>query len=317
MSEVDAKRKFSNSMYVLKFWAIVSVICAHSGVAACSNPIIARCLYNFSAVGVCIFFLLSGYFFHVKDSFSAFAKKKEIGIGAPWLVAATLTYCIRFVGKGFYVDVFEYINYLFGNGSLYYYLTVLMLFYFTYYFLYKYKTVLYGSIVLSIVSIFLTAFEVISLYPYLNPFNWCGFFATGILLQNVSLEKVSKGQHAIIVSVCGVVWLTLTLLGMNTGYYWFPLSLVNEVLLIGALFSVSCLIGGVVGKGLAEVGKLTFPIYLYHLPLVWQLPQGNSVWIVFTRIFVTLGICFTVFFLLKLLSKKFFKKPIEILLGIK
>ncbi len=319
MSETDIKKKFSDSMYILKALSMLSVVCAHSGVAACRNQMLAQFLYNFSTVGVCIFFLLSGYFFHAKMSFGKFAKKKVISLCVPWLFAATLTYALRFVRSDIYCNIPEYISYVLGNGSLYYYLTVIIIFYCVYYCLGKYESVLYTSIALSTASIFLTAFEIIDVYPYLNPFNWCGFFAAGVLLQKAPLEKISLRTHAIIAISTGVVWSLLTMLGMNAGYYWFKFSLFNEILLICALFSLSVLICEMpFVKGImTELGKLTLPIYLYHLPIVWQMPGGNSVFITFIRIFGTVGICFAAFFALKKMARGFLKKTIEVLIGIK
>lgn len=318
MNQVISKR-LSDNLYVLKALSIVSVVTAHSTFLDCNNRFIGALLGNFSCAGVCIFFVLSGYFFCVpNESFLQFFRKKTLRICLPWVIAASITYSLRFLKSGFYINIPEYIKYLIGYGSLYYYLTMLLVLYLIYWIIGNNKIAVYISIVLSLLSVILTAYEIIDVYPYLNPLNWCVFFAAGILLRSYKLEIIPKRLNVIVSIIFGVILIFFAFLGVKGEYYWFPFSLLNETMHIIFLYCVSCLISGFLRGLLKQLGKLTFPIFLYHMPIITHLFNSSTVEMLFLKIILTVCICFFVFFLIKKLISRFTKlRIIAIMLGIK
>ena len=84
---------------ILRFLAILSVICAHVSTDSSSyaNLVVRSC----GTVGVGLFFFLSGYFFYYnKKDFIFFWKTKFKTIIVPWLFCGTIDWLYVVLRKG-------------------------------------------------------------------------------------------------------------------------------------------------------------------------------------------------------------------------
>ena len=195
----------------------------------------------------------------------------------------------------------------------------------------------YASILLTLCSCILTSCNVIpqtvntdkwlfTYYtnPYLNIFNWIGFFGLGILLNKFDLLKkysnISCKYKGIIGSVCFAGWLILAVF-VETSYYWTVWSLLNECLLLIALYSAVHLFSNFDNafmKGLLLIGKNTLFIYLYHLPLVSKiLPMNSAVINLLRPCLVLLIFCAVIWIIKKLMKKPKMQMMTGVLIGIK
>lgn len=320
MTTVDKNSgvEFSNTMYQWKAIALVSIVMAHSWYTYIENPYVVSICARFTKFGVFVFLFLSGYFFDPqKYTFSEFWKKKLRTLGIPWIVAAALTYCLRFRVYGFYVDIKEFVNWTLGNGSWLYWLSILVMCYLIYWKVFKSKTLCILSVGLTIASLLLTAFGRLPavvdtdkwaftyLNPYLNIFNWIGIFALGILAKNGKLEELVmkftqssvKAWAAVFISILG--WMVLAKIDPNTEYWSWGGVLAEPLMSIGAL-AISCRVkNGRLDKILSKIGKITLPIYLYHMPIQEQILKSReslaNVRFAFLRPVITILICTMIF----------------------
>ena len=315
----------SDRLYCLRVFAILSVILAHSSYTAVQTAAAVKLLAAFSAVGVVVFFTLSGYFFRdYEKGFGFFFRKKILWLLIPWAFWGVATYAVNFLQKSFSFRVLSALNYLIGNGSYLYFLSVLTILFLVYYRLHRYLWFHYLMIGLSLVSIVLTTLEIVpvevstekwlfmSYNPYLNPLNWAGFFSVGALLRKYRIFErwyaLSKPVHACIGVFLLAGWLTLALLSNGSlNYYWAHSSLPNELLLFGVLLEVVFLVPGAVARLFAPVGKWTLPVYLMHIVLVTHILTGRfsaNFPLAVLRPVLTLAICCGLLWVIRFLSEK-------------
>ncbi len=321
----EQEQSISRRLYCLRVFAILSVILAHSSYTEVQAETAVKLLGAFSTVGVVIFFTLSGCFFRDYDKgFGYFFRKKILWFLIPWAFWGVATYSVNFLNNGFSFRLLPAGNYLIGNGSYLYFLSVLTILFLVYYRLHRYLWFHFLMIGLSLVSIFLTVVEVIpvgvsaekwlftSYNPYLNPLNWAGFFSAGALLRKYRLFErwyaLPKLVHACIGVFLLAGWLPLALLSNESlNYYWARFSLLNELLLFGFLLEVVFLLPETVARLLAPIGKWTLPIYLMHIVLVTHILTGRfstNLPIAFLRPILTLAICSGLLWAVRFLSKK-------------
>jgi len=327
---------FSNRLYLLKAIAIFGVITLHSNYSVGSFPFVTRFIGNFAAVGVIIFFILSGYFFNAKEASGEFWRKKSLYFIIPWMIGGSLVYSVRILG-GDSLEVKGYVNFLFGNGSYLYFATILFLTYLLFRVFRGTMLVVYTSMGFTLSSCILTSCNVIpqtvdankwifTYYtnPYLNIFNWIGFFGFGILLKKFDLLKkysnIQPKYKWLISTACCIGWLILCLF-VETAYYWTPWSLLNEGLLLIVLYSAVHLFSRferVWMEGALLIGKNTLFIYLYHLPFIGKLLPMNQAVINLIRPWIVLIIFYVFICIVKKLSQKpKMKSMVGILIGIK
>lgn len=128
-------------IYALKVFALFSIVSAHCWTIATKtnqiNNVFSSILSQIGSIGVGIFFILSGYlFFKNKRSFSAFFLNKIKTVMIPWILVGTTVYFYVFFRKEG-VELNSWINFLLGNGSYLYYLTLLIVFYLMFFILRK------------------------------------------------------------------------------------------------------------------------------------------------------------------------------------
>lgn len=146
----------SDVLYIMKFFAVISIVFAHSLIANVSNDFLRSFLSIFKCVGVYIFLILSGYFFNYRKYKNLFELliSKLINIVIPWFFCGLLVYFSRFISQPFKLDFFEIGNWLLGNGSYLYFLTMLFLIYVIIYLFPKKDIYYYLFIGFTLISIF-------------------------------------------------------------------------------------------------------------------------------------------------------------------
>lgn len=322
----NTEKTFSDVMYQWKAIALVSIVMAHSWYSYIENLRLVVFCGRFTKFGVFVFLFLSGYFFTPqKHTFCAFWKRKITTIGVPWIVAAIITYCIRFRIYGFYFDIKEIVNWILGNGSWLYWLTILMFCYLIYWKLYKSNLFCSISVIITILSLMLSMRGILPtnvdtdkwvftyLNPYLNILNWNGIFALGILAKEGRLVKVvNKFQDTSIIAyltigISGIGWMLLSKYDLNYEYWSWGGILAEPLMSIGALAIICRIKNEKINILLTRVGKITLPIYLYHMLIQEQVLKskealGNFGY-AFLRPVITIGICCVIFWCIDYVTK--------------
>lgn len=186
----------------------------------------------------------------------------------PWLVSGTLVYLYVYLRKP-PMSLSGYAAFLLGNGSYLYYLTMLACMYLVFTWpVMRSKPVLYACIIVTAcVSVF--ALNVPKFTPYLNIFNWVGYFALGILCGQSCdgseriFARLTRWQG--VVHAFTVTLITVMVLQNRAGSYW------------GGICAVAAWSGALsillLGRRLARVrflqwlGEDSLFIYLWHMPI--------------------------------------------------
>lgn len=185
-----------NYIYIIKAFAIFSVVCAHSASIPYNfgykNQLISSILNSFGSIGVPIFFLISGYLLNKnKRTFKEFFKRKITSIFLPWIFCETIVWLYVVLRKGG-VSFLSWLSFLLGINHSTYYLTVLTIFFVVYFYLNRFNSFLIITGLISIISIVTTNLGVnninaMTLTPYLNPINWMLYFSIGIVINKYRL----------------------------------------------------------------------------------------------------------------------------------
>lgn len=273
INELDRK-----AISLLRILAIFSVITAHvNNVSMVNGTIgwIVACFWDaFGQVGVVCFFILGGFLYHREvDDGKKFAKKKFISIIIPWLLSACLTYALSCI-LNHHIDFIGALKWIMGFGTWYYYVTVFLVFLFLFKAIWRRDGILYACMVLTICSIAIynlipSILYQIPLTPYLNIFNWIGFFALGVIIRKKNLHtrfsKVGALVFALIVSVFSLV---LMFISDRFGYFYL-LSIFWELSAAMILWFTARYLAERKWTGaFVPVGNDTYCIYLFHMQIV-------------------------------------------------
>ena len=268
--------KVSNSLYVLRAFAIGCVVFAHCGTVDdatleisyfCSNYI--RSL--FTACGVSTFMILSGFFFFFETNpFRQFVFKKIKNLVFPWILTGIIVYLYEALRKG--GDIIEGIAFVFGYGSYLWYMTVLFALYIIFFFGRKSKWFLRVIPFVSIASYILNPlfYSVVDIREirYLNFVNWALFFWMGFILAKYGLLE----RLIIHMKKYGIIYLFIYFLciaaklcfSLDINYwciYYAPYTLIAFPVFLWLSYLIrDCVF-------LVDVGKDSFCIYLIHLPV--------------------------------------------------
>lgn len=300
----------------IKGLAIISVVSAHCNAVLDTNNrfavISSLLLQNIGTLGVICFFVISGILFHhPSKNVGQFFKKKVKNIVIPWFISATCIYLYVYFRKP-PITLKGYINFVFGNGSYCYYLTVLMVLYT----LFTFLSFMRKNLVL-IVCEGLTVISTIYFYniggvnPYLNIFNWIGYFALGVQISENQEIWTSLKQRivphisflAILSSGFYIFILIYQLYYQKSGGYWNGINVIFGW--IGSITIV--LIAIIIEKGkdniirriIFQAGVESFGIYIWHMPMAGIVAHimciGPMNWLVLIRPIIVLLIMLTVF----------------------
>lgn len=335
--------EISKTLYRLKALAVISIVMAHSCYTEIPNRIVVMLFHRYATAGVFIFFLLSGYFFNTAKGmtfFVKFWKKKARFLVAPWLTGAILLFAYGFITGGQKLSIMNFINYVLGNGSFFYYLTVLCFCYLICWPLMlsaRRQCYMIVLVLITVLSVLCTSAQILPsivdkqkwvftyLNPYLNVFNWVGIFGLGCLFREYNIiskfikQLNQRGMFRIFVFF-NVLWVGLCFLD-NKISYWSNMSLLTEFCLFVCLLIIS--VGWKKGDTiLEEIGKVTLPIYIYHMPIQSQILSTGiwrqSVFGAVLRPVLTVLLIYAILFLGKLLFQKIkLEKMFMLLLGLR
>lgn len=300
----------SNSLFVAKAFAILSVICAHMTFTNeyMVADIIRSCL---AQIGVCVFFILSGFFYKRQENdCKEFWSKKLNNVLVPWFLISTCTFMLSVViNRSLSGFPLSYVKYFLGFGSLYWYMTISFILFAVFKYITKnWQLVL--CVIISIISVYLSFFNIIPhnqyFNQYLNPFNWVGFFALGILLRKFNLLDKLTNTKAFVLSFIGLaISIVAATVFREKEFmsYIDATSLFTEVFGFTAVLNFSNWLAN--SKLLVDIGKKSFFIYLMHIQFVGfinsRLPY-NPVFLVL-RPFIALAVCYVVAVLFKCILK--------------
>jgi len=251
----------SERFNILKVLSILSVIMAHS--RKVNLGWVSYATEVLGALGVVIFFIIAGYYFNLnKYGYAIFFKRKIQTIIIPWVFTGSILFL---VGNEF--TVLRWLNWLAGNGSYLYYLTILIILYVLFGKIQN-RNVLFLLIVLNICSLIYTNMFLLPtntlITNYLNPLNWVGFFSIGVLLQKQNSLLVTVDRYSFLFPF---LFLVFCIVGYkfepNYGGYFSKLAFFIEITGAGSLFLLSKYLlrySSVFNKA----ADLSFTIYLVH-----------------------------------------------------
>ena len=302
-------------IYALKVFAIISIVSAHCFTITNTNKLnilFSWLLGQIGSIGVGIFFIISGYLFlNKKHDIKVFFIKKINTIFLPWIVTGTAVYLYIYLRKGG-LGFSSWLNYLLGNGSYLYYLTLLTIFYFLFFYTLKNKMFILSTIILSILSIVLTAMGLLEdINPYLNPLNFIGYFSVGIIIAEknnlLNIAKKIANYKLLLVSIYIVLLLLIRSFGVSAGYWGYATLLVQPVAICSVLSLAT--IGFIYNDKILQLGVQSFSIYLLHMPVagVVTFIFNHFDWWILTlvRPLIIIGITIGFIYLYKLLGEIF------------
>ena len=256
------------------------------------------------------FFVISGFFYkRTKGDTKKYWSKKVKTVFIPWILFAIGTFALSILlNKSLEGFPLSFVKYFLGIGSLYWYMSMsIVMFVIFKYITKRWQLVL--CVIISIVSVYLTAFHIIPVVPYfnqyLNLFNWIGFFAIGILLRKENLlEKLINTKSFIISLIIVVASIIVAVLRDNeVKSYVDVTSLFTEVFGLVFILNLSNWLAN--NKLLIDIGKKSFFIYLMHIQvagiITTRLPYNAFFFIL--RPFIALAVCYIVSVVFKYLLK--------------
>lgn len=224
----------------------------------------------------------------------------------PWLFLGIVSYCVvKFNKYLFYFNPLEITNWLLGNGTYLWFLSVLLICEIIFLIIPLNNRISssYFFIILTIISVSLTSYGILpisidiksfaftSYNVYLNIFNWIGMFAFGLILrENNTLYKFifqSKARLILTAAVCIIIFFTISILFQGellqkSSGYWVPYSLITELVSFIFYYLLAWQLKN--WSQLISVGKVTLPIFILHAPVVGILNKVFSTSVVFTTI---------------------------------
>lgn len=215
-------REMSERIYKIKAICILFAISMHM---TSKNE---NCHYIMKAIGISavpMFYFLSGYFYNYNKSLREIIVGTLEKICIPWWIWGTITY---FLGTCISARVFlfkDLVLWIFGKGTWYYYLTVLMILYI----IFKYFNSLKFCVIcicFNFISYLVYSYKILGQvefeFYYLNIFNWIGFFAFGIMAKKLNLLnkilQICDNNKKWILILFLIVFIFRVKLYANTGY---------------------------------------------------------------------------------------------------
>lgn len=261
-----ADRGLSDSFFEYKTLAIICVAAAH---CSYEDAVINRISGVWGTIGVPIFLAISGYFTKFDEPAQKFWNKKLRNIIIPWLLYGLITYLIGVV-LGTTFSVYGLIKWIVGNYTWLYFVPVLLTC-FVIYRISQHGLYMLATMIIFLLSNILTTLKLID-YPtwltsYQLVFNWCGFFAVGILLkQKDFIFRYSKTKiiYKLLILMLFCVFGIVYICSVSPSY-WSVFALPYEFVSIVALFGLACILQS--HKLLVDIGKKTYVIYFLHMQL--------------------------------------------------
>ncbi|MFP3154186.1 acyltransferase [Lachnospiraceae bacterium ZAX-1] len=278
----------SRKIDLLKFLAVVSIICAHCNTinedSGILNLMASYYLHAVGTIGVGLFLVLSGYLFYQSDykshmKWKAYVKKKMIRICPAWFFCGSLVYIYTIIRKSDFRSLGGWFLWMFGKGTYLYFIPALLACYAIFWFIYKNDKQVLFIMLLSVMSWLLTTFGIFPMeYAYVNILNWVLFFAIGIILASQqskhTINMVDGNKHSALkwafVGSIALMLIILLVLCKNQIqiFYWSKGYLVFELIAGVAFLGVAkFLLKSKFCSQLCKIGNSTLAIYLLHMPI--------------------------------------------------
>jgi peptidoglycan/LPS O-acetylase OafA/YrhL len=273
----QAEREF---IYIWKAIALLSIISAH--VAATSENASAvelfcsRLISSWGSYGVPAFFIASGYLYErtlQNHDIKYILQNKFKGLIIPWLFCGTLVWLYVVLRKG-NITVSSWLNFVSGNNSYLYYMTITIVIYVMYIFLRKKDLYIYLGICMWLFNnIFAFALRLETSFSiYLNVFVWLGWFLIGALIQKKNLQnyiQVFAGSKWTLLALSGICYvLYICFFGSEMSYwhkFYLPVEALSLLVMLFLTYTVkSCLKNNTL---LVNIGRDSFSLYLLHMPI--------------------------------------------------
>jgi len=268
---VNSKTRISEIFRNARTIAILTVIAAHITIRD------AKWLSNLysaiGSIGVIAFFLISGYYYK-RESFATLCKKKLKNIIIPWLVLGVVVYVGNSLLSASQLSLLELIKWLLGYKTYLYFVPVLLCCFVVFY--YNNLILIIFAILLNVLSIILTATGILPpllshvfITNYLNIFNWIGFFAIGLLLKKLDVDKLYsfiKNTRFVCIVISCASTIGLSLVGYEVGYFS-ALGWLYELIATLSIFGL-CSFEFMNNRFVVSISELSYPIYLLHMLFV-------------------------------------------------
>lgn len=299
----------NKTIYYMKGLAIISVVCAHCNSVPNTTGRFAHVssliLSNVGTFGVICFFILSGFLFHFKGGqIKQFFLKKLKYICVPWLISATCVYLYVYMRKP-PIQVITWINFIIGNGSYCYYMTMLMILYmiFTIFpFMRSNMACLICEIITMVCCIVPQQTEI---SPYLNILNWIGLFALGLHISNnkaffekIAIHILEKKWRFFLIYF---ILFSAQIYSDRSGWYWDGFNVIIcwggalTIFIIASCLKKSKWIGGI----LQTIGEYSFAIYIWHMPIAGiianLMSKSKLLWMIILRPVIVIAMVLAIF----------------------
>ena len=258
----------SKTFYWMRTFALIAVVMAHANYLQTDSQFLNRLITSFSDCGVAVFFFASGAYWRWRPLGSTL--KHITKLLPPWIILGSLVYAIGSIKGGF--SLVSWLCWLVGKNTYLWYLTIYAVIQIVFSILrIERKRNLVVCILITAVFRVLTAYLEISGYrAFLNPLNWVGFFAAGVLFrQNTNVQRDNSKYmrfYPILAAIAIVVFAYLDTLMPSTRLdYWTYFDCFSQFSWIVVLFFVSHTLVGLHGY---EIGKASLPIYLLHISVI-------------------------------------------------
>lgn len=256
----------STALYFVKAMAIFASVAAHVSLIDLTTTLsglVTRFWDMFSCISVGNFLIVAGILYtRTAGDSEDFWKRKLHNMVLPWLFCGTLTYAYRLL-CGVPGSIQDYIYWLLGNGSWLYYITVHLFMLVLFQPIWQCTPALWGCVILNAIQLVFPCIPSPFGNAYLNPANWAGFFALGILLRRQGL-RFSLG---FLVGSLVVFLVSVAVVYHRWIYSYFHI--LNALYSVSAFFVLFALGRRLAGTRLAQsirlIGSDTYCIYLLHM----------------------------------------------------
>lgn len=275
MNLPNLEHKDSLAIDFVKSVAIFATIAAHTNGTEATGPFTEAVSVFWGlvgSIGIGSFWIVGGSLYNrtAGDS-GTFWRKRAVSLILPWIFCAVLTWSYRRI-RGYGNGVFDLLLWTVGYSSVYYFafMNLLMLAFFK--LLHNRTWALWSCVAVTGACAIAASRGIVNPVDtligsqYLNPMNWAGYFALGILLRRKGL-RIGKGLMAAAALVFAVI--SVIAFRMKLSGFFHVVCVIFAVSGFLVLFWLGRkLAATAAAKAFRWIGRTTYCIYLLHLPIV-------------------------------------------------
>ena len=269
----------SEKFWLLKAFAIIAVVACH-----CTNTIdnpgrintIATYFFDaWKGSGVPVFYFCAGFFFKDGNNFLSFVKNKMLSIVLPWIFTGTLIWLYIVLRKGG-VSFDNWLGYLFLRDSYLYFLTDLMIFYVIMYVAHKSRYIYIALCVYTAISCIIPTFTTGYVSSALTmPYAVLGissgywlYFCLGTVCRQLNVIKYINNQKLVyFIFVVAFLAVAEAMFNKEIGILFY-IGLFKNISLMISLYNIRSILNKLKLENIAVyLGKLSFSLYLLHMPI--------------------------------------------------